>query len=300
VAAPLPVVVAPPAPFALSPGFDLRATVGGARGAVYVVARGRARPVPPEANPSEEELGDERVLARPASRTGSGKPVRILGPRGACDGTLGARVELIAEESSTNDVFQSISAERVVGCSEPGWFAILEPPPAALMPVSLAATDPAGQPAIEVAREAAARVGHLPSGPWLPPKLYRLGDAVYALVAGPECTDPELPCTTEVGAVARARAGQPAELLLVRPAHFVWEQAMDGFFDYPAIVDVDGDGVIELLEHMGAEQGTAVRLVRPGAQPPGDVAWVLTSDSEVPFPLRVGPAPRALAVVAAP
>lgn len=284
------------APFVRPAGFDLRGTVQDTRGTVYVVARGPLR----ETATGDAPAGETGVRARVVSSTPSGEPVRILGPRGACDGTLGARVELTAQQADLNDAYQRVFAHAVIGCRDEGWLAIVDPPPLASLPVSLPATAPEGQLAVETARAAAARVGRLPSGPWLPPKVVRLGDAIYALVAGPVCPDGEVACTTSVGAVARARAGQPAEVLLARPSHFVWEPAMDGAFDFAALTDVDGDGNIEVLEHMRAEQGVAYRLVRPGARAVGDVAWVLVTDAQVPFPARVGAVPPPIASVPGP
>ncbi len=285
--APAGTAAPPGAPFVRPPGFDLRGTVQDAGGTLYVIARGPLR----EAATGDAHAGDTAVHARVVSSTPSGEPVRILGPRGACDGTLGARVELTAQQADVNDTYQRVFAHAVVGCRDEGWLAIVDPPPLASLPVSLPATAPEAQPAVEAARAAAARVGRLPSGPWLPPKVVRLGDAIYALVAGPVCPDGEVACTTSVGAVARVRAGQPAEVLLARPSHFVWEPAMDGAFDFAALTDVDGDGTIEVLEHMRAEQGVAYRLVRPGARAVGDVAWLLVTDAQVPFPARVGAVP---------
>ncbi len=285
---PTPDVSAAPvaAPFVRSAGFDLRGTVAGAPGAVYVIARGPVR----EATSGDAPAGDRVVRARVVSSTPSGEAVRILGPRGACDGTLGARVELTAQQTYADGKYRSVFAHAVVGCRDAGWFAVVEPPPASTMPVPLAATAPEGQRAVAAAREAATRVTNRVAGTWVaPPHVYRFGDAVYALVEGPACEYNDVPCT--MVAVARAREGRPAEVLLVRPTHFVWDPPANGEFEFGALTDVDGDGTLEVVEHMSALQGAALRLVRVGERTAGDVAWTLTAGPDVPFPLRVGPVP---------
>jgi hypothetical protein len=69
---------------------------------------------------------------------------------------------------------------------------------------------------------------------------------------------------------------------------------MDASFAWNGLVDVDGDGTLELVETLIGESAFMIRLVRPGTRPAGDVVW-LASYRDDPLDATVGRAPRPVA-----
>lgn len=241
-------------------------------------------------------LADGHVLARRGARAGAGgEPVRLVSGRTSCEGVLGPDVDTQIHDAE-GDASTGLAAD-VRGCSVTSpLFAIVRPTPLAQQPVEIPASEPDAAPAIALAEQAAATAGHLRGElRWQRPRVYRMGGALYALVAGPACTDEEAEtgCSPRVAALTRVRPGAAPELVLARPAHWLWQQEelVDCWFAWQGIVDVDGDGVVELIETQIGESAFMVRLVRVGARPAGDVVW-LASYRDDPLDATVGRPPR--------
>jgi hypothetical protein len=236
------------------------------------------------------------LLARRGARAGTGgEAVRVVSARGVCDGTLGPDLETPIENMD-GDATTVLSAE-VRGCGlDQALFAIVRPPAMSRWPVARAADDPRATEAIALARSAAATAAHLRGEQrWGPPIVVELGDALYVLVSGPDCTEQEAEsgCSPRAAALVRVRAGAPPEVVMARPAHWLWteEELIDCWFGWYGITDVDGDGVVEVLEGQLGESAFMLRLVRVGARPAGDVVWI-ASYRDDPTEATVGRAPR--------
>lgn len=241
-------------------------------------------------------LAGGRVLARrgvPAGR--GGDAVRLVSSTGVCDGTLGPDVETSVEDEEGES--STALAAAVRGCTRSdALFAIVRPRPMTIWPVSRPATDPRAVAAITLAQQAAATAGHLRGEVhWGAPRVYELGDALYVLVAGPACDeqDAETGCSPSVAALTRVRAGAAPEVVMARPAHWLWtqEELVDCWFGWQGVTDVDGDGVVEVIETQIGESAFMIRLVRVGARPAGDVVW-LASYRDDPLEATVGRPPR--------
>lgn len=237
-----------------------------------------------------------RVLARhgmPAGR--GGESVRIVSGSEVCDGTLGPDVDTPVEDAEGER--SMVLAAGVRGCTHrDALFAIVRPRPIATWPASRPATDPRATDAIALAQTTAATAGHLRGAvTWNAPRVYELGDAIYVLVSGPACpeSDEASGCSPSVAAVTRSRAGAAPEVVIARPAHWLWtrEELIDCWFGWQGITDVDGDGVIELVESQIGESAFMIRLVRAGARPAGDVVWLASYRDDVTS-ATVGRPPR--------
>ncbi len=243
-------------------------------------------------------LAGGRVLARHGAHAGGGEAVRIVSAASVCDGTLGPDVEspIENEEGETN---MALAAE-VRGCvPRDPLFAIVRPRPMPTWPVTRAATDPRATAAIALAESAAATAAHLRGAQaWESPRVYEIGDALYVLVSGPACSEEasEGGCSPRVAALTRVRAGGAPEVVLARPAHWLWtqEELVDCWFGWYGVTDVDGDGVVEVLEGQLGESAFMLRLVRVGARPAGDVVWI-ASYRDDPLEATVGRPPRPVA-----
>jgi hypothetical protein len=247
------------------------------------------------------------VLARRGAHAGGGgAAVRLVGGDGAiCDGTLGPNTMLDLGDLDDDDEPDRGLAAAVTGCSMPyPIFAIVNPRPAATWPTPIAAIDPrAADPhvteAAALARTAAAEVmrGRVASdATWNPPRVFSLRDATYVLVSGPACPDDGIygECSPVAAALTRVRLDSAPEVLIARPAHWLFTEGgapIDCAFGWAGVVDVDGDGVVELIEAQIGESVSVIRLVRVGASRAGDVVW-LASYRRDPFSAIVGPVPR--------
>lgn len=242
------------------------------------------------------------LLARPAMREGQGggEPVRVVldGAR-TCDATIGAE-ETFAAADLEGSAHEALGAP-LRGCtalaSGPALFAIVHPPPASTWPRAIDADDPRGTSAIELAREAAASAGHLRGEVvWEPERLYEVGGAIYALVSGPCARGETEHCDASVAALARVRGGGAPEVVIARPAHSLWarDAHAGARFGWLGITDVDGDGVVELLETERGDGVFMLRLVRPGRRPEGEVVWTASYEVD-PTSASVDRAPRPVA-----
>lgn len=241
------------------------------------------------------------VFARPTDHAGDGAgvPVRLVSYDGAaCDGTLGAYAQT-AVQNVEGETSMALAAPVRGSCAGGGGslFAILRPAPTSTWPAARPATDPRAAGAIEAARAAAATAGHLRGEiDWETPRVYELGTSLYALVSGPACGEDEMGCSPTVAALARVEGGGTAEVVLARPAHWLWthEELMDASFSWRGVVDVDGDGAVEVIETLMGESAFMIRLVRVGARPAGDVVWLASYRDDV-LGATVGRAPRPVA-----
>jgi len=219
-----------------------------------------------------------RVVSRHgASGTDQGERVRLVADGSVCEGVLGP-----TESSSA----------AVRGCAGTDTlFALVRPPSMTRWPRARPASDPRAVRAIAAAREAATTAGHLRGDTaWSEPRVVILGDALYVLVSCPE----------SAAALVRVRGEGAPEVLLARPAHGIWsrEELVESHFAWRGIVDVDGDGVVEVIETQMGESAFMVRLVRPGPRIEGDIVWSASYrddplDASVDHPPRPVP-PRAL------
>jgi hypothetical protein len=256
----------------------------------------RSQPSPATAGIDLRILASGRVLARRGAHASrGGDAVRVVSGATSCDGTLGPDVQTQVTDEE-GDSASALAAE-VRGCTVTSpLFAILRPPPLVRWPVRLTSSEPRAAAAIALAQAAAATAGHLRGTiAWEPARVYTLGDALYVLVSGPACTEEESEtgCSPSVAALARVRAGGEPEVILARPAHWLWthEELIDCWFGWQGITDVDGDGVVEIVETQIGESAFMIRLVRPGARPAGDVVW-LASYRDDPLDATVGRPPR--------
>lgn len=272
-----------------SEGFDLRATFWQAP--LFVLTRGHA------AAPSGpgESMDDDRemdVLIRWPLGPASGDPVRVVGEHGTCDGTLGARYRIEAPWLDSESPNRAGVANEVVGCPGPALFAIVHPTPDAPWPELLAEGEPAARAAIEAARRAASALAPGARSEAFDASAYRLEGDVYAVAVGPRCDDGDEAegCVVAGTAVVVVEPGQAARTLIVRPVHFPWDEPTDADYTTCGVLDVDGDGAIELCERMYSVQRAMIRLVRPGAHRAGEVVWRLEEDFEYDLP-TAAPAP---------
>lgn len=226
-----------------------------------------------------------RAIARgPAHIATAGDPVRVLLADGTtCDGTLGPDVDTSIAVHGEEPTLTA----PIRGCARrDGQLAILRPPPRTRWPRAIEGTDPRAVDAIALAREAVASAGHLHGeATFDPPRVYALGDALYVLVT----------VTNAAAAVARVREGR-AEIVIARPAHSLWthEELVESRFDWWGVVDLDGDGTVELLERQVGESAFMLRAVRIAARPEGDVVW-LASYRDDPADASIDRAPRPVA-----
>jgi hypothetical protein len=279
-----PVVAPGPAgPRARAEGFDLRATLGGSP--LYVLQRGRS----PEPAAEGDSDGDVTVWRM---GSGDGSPVRVLRENGLiCDGTSGARVRIRADYLDVESEDRAALASEVTGCEGPALFAIVSPTPGAPWPEPLPDDDPAAAPALEAARAAMTTLARGAAPASFDARAYRLEGSVYGLAWGPRCEDEEDPsCGPAGSAVVVIRPGAAPETLIVRRTHFPWDEPTSTYYAPCGVVDVDGDGRIELCERLGADQGSMIRLVRPGEPRAGEVVWRMEGATEYALP-QAGPAP---------
>jgi hypothetical protein len=241
------------------------------------------------------------VLARRGeSAGGGGDRVRLVfGDGRVCDGRLGAFGET---RILTEGVLESGLAAAVASC-RPAYpsgatpvLAIVRPPSMSAWPEPHGATGVRALSAIHAAERAATTAGHLRGAiTWETPRVSQLGDAIYALVRGPACATPgpASTCAPRVAAVARVVGAGPEEVLIVRPAHPLWsrQEVAESWFDWGGVVDVDGDGVIELVETQIGPSVRMVRLVRPSDRPEGEIVWLAHHEGD-PFDASVDRAPR--------
>lgn len=281
-----PVAAAPAAPRVRAEGFDVRATFY--QQPLYVLQRGH--PAPPD---SDGEAG-EQITVWHIGRA-SGDPVRVLRENGTvCDGALGPRVHLRADFLDVESEERTAIASEVTGCDGPGLFAVVNPTPDAPWPEVLPDGDAAAAPALEAARAAMSTFLRGTSAASFDAHAYRLEGSVYGLAWGPRCDDEEeMGCVAAGSAVVVLRPGAAPETLIARRTHFPWDEPTGAFYGPCGVVDVDGDGRIELCERMVADQGSMIRLVRPSDQPSGELAWRMEEASEYSLP-QAGPAPRPL------
>ncbi len=282
-----PAVAIPAAPRERVEGFDVRATFY--VDPLYVLQRGHS----PEPD-SEGDSGEDITLWRMGS--GTGQPVRILREDGTiCDGTLGARVRIRADYLDVESEDRTALASEASGCRGPALLAVVSPTPGAPWPEALGADDPAAAPALEAARAAMTTLARSASPASFDARAYRLEGSVYGMAWGPRCEDDEDQGCGAVGsAVVVIRPGAAAETLIVRRTHFPWDEPTGAAYQPCGVVDVDGDGHIELCERMVADQGAMIRLVRPGEERAGELAWRMEEVAEYSLP-QAGPAPRPLA-----
>lgn len=284
-AGPTPVAV-PAAPRVRVEGFDLRATVW--TSPLYVLQRGRP-PAPTSDGDSDGDLTLWRLGA------GDGSPVRVLLQNGStCDGTMGARVRLRADYLDVESEDRDALASEIDGCDGQALFAIVHPTPGAPWPETLPDMDPAATSALEAARAAMTTLARGAAPASFDAHAYRLEDAVYGLAWGPRCEDEEDPSCGPVGsALVVVRPGAAPETLIVRRVHYPWDEPTSAFYAPCGVLDVDGDGRVELCERMGADQGGMIRLVRPGDSRAGEAIWRMDEATEYALP-QAGPAPAAL------
>ena len=270
----------------------LLATVYPSEGHVYVLF-----------SESHDDTPADDAVAPRAGATPDGRAVRVYGASAFCDGHLGTPVTLSGQDGPP---YVHAVAAPVEGCAIAvvGPFAVIAPPPATTQLVPVAADAAEAHELITFAREAAVSSSHATAQQTWRTMAWRAGDALYAEVAGPECCAPgDDDCNMDgcegdgYVAVAMSHAGAAPTIVLRRPAHFPWPDPTDDVgFTFGALRDLDGDATVELEESATASGNVMTRLVRVGAQPPGDVVWVAQCspiDGECLEPFRT-PAPLAL------
>ncbi len=215
------------------------------------------------------------VLARPGERAGEGAgvSVRVVGNGWTCDATTQARADTPIVDAV--GVVQTGLVAAVGPCpSDEPLFAVLGHHPRWPWPRAVDATAERLAAGLALAQEAAARAGHYRGAiEWDVPRAYDEGSDAYVLVTGPRC-DAELGCAVSVAALARVRGGQ-ASVVIARPSHgsFGDDEASHCRARWEGVVDVEGDGVVELVETQRCDGAFLVRLVREGARAEGEVVW---------------------------
>lgn len=281
----IPAVAPPPAavPRVRVDGFDVRATFG--TSPISILRRGRSRE--PDSRGTTD--GDVTVWR---FGPGNGEPVRVVQGDTVCDGTLGARIRVRADYLDTESDDRAAMADEVVGCAGHATLAIVHPTPGAPWPAVLDAHDPSGASAVAAARAAAMSLTRGASPDSFEGRAYRLEDDVYAMAWGPHC-DQRGDENCAGTAVVVIEPGQPPRTLIVRPVHFPWDDTSSATYSPCGIMDVDGDGGIELCESMTSHLGAMLRLIRPGARHAGEIVWRVEERAEYTLP-AAGPVPPPL------
>ena len=167
----------------------------------------------------------------------------------------------------------------------------MSPTPGAPWPERLEASDPAAAPALAAARSAATALARGSSAAAFDARAYRLEGSVYGVAWGPRCDGEEdMGCVAAGSAVVGIHGAGTASTLIVRPVHFPWEEPTGAGYDTCGLMDVDGDGHVELCEQMVSDQGRMVRLVRPAEGRAGEMVWRMEEVAEYSLP-AAGPAP---------